>query len=169
MSDPFRLRVLKAMTAALQEITPANGYTHDLSTSVYRGRDTFGDGDPLPMVSILENPRALDPSQPRETGQSQGGWELLLQGFVKDDFENPTDPAYLLEAEVRKRLAEEKRRGSDYDSTGIFGMGQHVPCVTEIVIGSPVCRPADGQNSDVAFFWLSVTLTLAEDLEKPFA
>ena len=169
MSDPFRLRVLKAMTDALKEITPANGYENDLSEAVFRGRDTFGDSDPLPMVSILENPRATDPSQLADGTGSSTQWELLIQGFVKDDFQNPTDPAYWLEAEIRKRLAAEKALARDFDGPGIFGLGQSAPCVTGIEIGNPVCRPADQETSDVAFCWLAVTLTLVEDLEKPFA
>lgn len=168
MSDPFRLRVLKALTTTLKEITPANGYVNDLSESVFRGRDTFGEDDPLPMISILENPRATDPSQLADGTGSSADWELLIQGFVKDDHMNPTDPAYWLEAEVRKRLAQEKDRARDFDGPGIFGLGQKAPCVTGIVIGNPVCRPAD-ETSDVAFCWLAVTLTLVEDLEKPFA
>jgi hypothetical protein len=45
----------------------------------------------------------------------------------------------------------------------------HCPTVERVTIGQPVIRPADGVNSSVAFFWLSVTLHLVEDLENPFA
>lgn len=183
--DPFRLRVLKAMTAALKTITVENGYRHNLADKlehgvnmacVFRGRQQFGDGDPLPMVSVLEHPRALDP-QTTDDDQKQdrvGEWDLLIQGFVKDDPENPTDPAHHLVAEVIACLAKEGRRRSPALDGGrgepnILGLGSREPCVTKLAIGSPVVRPADGVNSSQAFFWLTLTLTLAEDVEKPFA
>jgi hypothetical protein len=31
VSDPFKLRLLKAITGALKEVTPANGYLNDLA------------------------------------------------------------------------------------------------------------------------------------------
>lgn len=188
-TDPFRLRVLKAITAALKTITVDNGYRHNLADVisfehgvtiteefVFRGRQQFGDDDPLPMVSVLEHPRALDP-QTTASDQKQdrvGEWDLLIQGFVEDDPKNPTDPAHYLVADVIACLATEgKRRKPSLDGGAgepdILGLGYVMPCVTKITIGSPVVRPADGVNSSQAFFWLTLTLTLAEDVEKPFA
>ena len=41
--DSKRLRTLKALTAHLEaEVTPANGYQHDLTKAVFRGRALFG-------------------------------------------------------------------------------------------------------------------------------
>lgn len=183
-TDPFRLRVLKAITASLKTITPANGYQHDLADKTehgvamaraFRGRQQFGDGDPLPMVSVLEHPRALDALLAPDGGQDRlGEWDLLVQGFVKDDKENPTDPAHRLVADVIACLAKEgKRRKPSLDGGSgepdILGLGGIMPCVTKLAIGSPVVRPADGVNSSQAFFWFTLTLTLAEDMEKPFA
>lgn len=176
--DPFRLRVLKALTDALKGINPDNGYIHDLRDEtlgsrsrprVYRGRDEFGNGDPLPMVSVLESPSALDPAQKPNDKASYGAWELLIQGFVEDDPLNPTDPAYHLEAEVRAALAKEKVRRDNAGRPNILGLGNGYPSVDKIDIGQPVVRPGDGVNSTVAFFWLSITLHLVEDLEEPFA
>lgn len=182
--DPFRLRVLKALTAAMKTITPANDYQHDLADQlehgvmmarVFRGRQKFGDSDPTPMVSVLEHPRALDALlAPDGDNDRVGEWDLLIQGFVKDDPENPTDPAHHLVADVIACLAKEgKRRSPALDGgrgePNILGLGGVEPCVTKLAIGSPVVRPADGVNSDCAFFWFTLTLTLAEDVEKPFA
>lgn len=182
--DPFRLRVLKAITAALKEVTVANGYKHDMMdvtehdvpmARVFRGRQGFGATDPLPMLSLLEHPRALDALlAPAGEPDRVGEWDLLLQGFVEDDPENPTDPAHKLCADAIKRLAKEaKRRSPPLDGgrgePNILGLGGVEPCVTKLAIGSPVVRPADGVVSNQAFFWLTLTLTLVEDVEKPFA
>lgn len=55
---PADLRALKALTYCLTTITVAAGYKHDMSSAVFRGRNVFGDGDPLPMLSVLEPPTA---------------------------------------------------------------------------------------------------------------
>lgn len=182
--DSFRLRVLKAVTAALKEITPSNGFVSNLSdievaengetvtkARVCRGRDEFGFNDPRPLVSVLEHPRAIEQLLGTDEDTSAAGeWELLIQGFVTDDRENPTDPAHRLSADVVKRLVrEKKRRDPATGSPNLFGLGFREPCVTDLRVGSPVCRPPDGQVSDVAFFYLTLTLTLVEDQEDPFA
>lgn len=183
MSDPFRLRVLKAVCNVIKTVKPANGYTNDLSdqsvtengetrlqAKVFRGRELFGDSDPLPMVSVLEHPRAIDAMLAADGGQDRvGEWDLLIQGFVKDDPENPTDPAHILVAEVVKALATQAERRGDDGGPNLFGLGGQEPCVYRMTIGSPIVRPADGINSSQAFFWLTLTLKLVEDLEKPFA
>lgn len=182
MDEPFRLRVLKALTEALKSITIQNGFNSDLSdfvaadgyTSprVYRGRDRFGEGDELPFVSILEDFRPDEQemgnkaSSPASDGNSpgKGEWRLLIQGFVQDDPVNPTDPAYLLSADVIKALA--KLRRQRYD---ILGLGNAMPCVIDLRFKQPVVRPADNEVSSTSFFFITVTLTLAENLENPFA
>lgn len=168
MSDrPFRLRVQDALTACLEQIRPINGYTFDLAGAVFRGRDTFGDSDPLPMVAILEPP--VPPDQidtPRDETGGYGTWELLLQGFVDSDPanpKNPTDPAHFLLADVKRALAKEKKRARDWLTLG-FENGR----VEIKAIGQGVVRPAD-EVSAKAYFWLNVTLRIAEDHEDPFA
>lgn len=180
---PFRLRVLDAISDALKAVTPGNGYQNDLSdferesdgeevtvARVYRGRDQFGFNDPRPMVSILEHPRALDQLHGTQSAPNRAGdWELLIQGFVQDDPDHPTDPAHILAAEVTKRLVEEKVRVGNNHDTNILGLGSRKPCVTALEVGPAVCRPADEGISDVAYFFMTVRLSLAEDLENPFA
>jgi hypothetical protein len=175
MPDPFRLRVLKAITTQLKTTTPANGYVSDLSdytddvgrttARVFRGRDSFGFSDGLPLVSVLEDPQAKDAGN-AGGGQTQttGKWHLLVQGFCADDSDNPTDDAYTLCADTIIALAKAKK-----DKFNILGLGGKMPCVTNLEIGQPVVRPADNDVSSVAFFFLRLTLTLAEDLEKPYA
>ncbi len=172
-SDPFRLRVIEALDACLEEITIANGYAVDLTDSVLWGRTRYDEDDPLPMVSLLEPPvpseweQSLGPKV-----QAKGSWPLLVQGFVPDDRDRPTAPAYVLAAQVKRRLAVEKFNNKRPGSPGIFGMGPQSNAngnsVVDIIIGSEVIRPADEQSSK-AFFWLPVTLLISENHLQPYA
>ena len=174
--DPFRLRVLKAVCQVIKGVTPANGYRNDLSDftdadgiheRVFRGRDLFGFGDPRPMVSVLEHPQALELATSAGAGGSTAGdWMLIVQGFVQDDPDHPTDPGHILVAEVIKALALQRTAAKKYN---LLGLGGRDPCVTNFKIGSPVVRPGDGEISDVCHFVFKLTLTLSEDHENPFA
>ncbi|MFU1607318.1 hypothetical protein ACM25O_13115 [Sulfitobacter pontiacus] len=164
MNDTFRLKVLKTLTAALEQVTTANGYQHDLTDKVVRGRVTLTaeDGAP-PLVAINEKPVFPENLQAENSGQSITKLELLIQGFAPDDRKNPTDPAYYLLGDVQKCLALEKSRDDGFD---ILGLGCSV---TAMRIGQGVVRPPDGVVSDTAFFWLPVTLEFAENQSKPIA
>lgn len=173
--DPFRLRVQKAICDQIKTVVPGNGYRFDLSDfvdevgrpqrRVFRGRDDFGSNDPLPMVAILEDPRAMEASNgSAESTASKGKYRIYIQGFVEDDRDDPTDPAHRLAAEVICALVATKR-----DRHNILGMGAKKPCVTEMTIEQPVVRPADNEQSSVAFFFVAVTLQLVEDMENPFS
>jgi hypothetical protein len=159
---PFRLQVLRALTAVLESITPENGYTYDLSGSVFRGRIIFGESDPLPMVSILEPPIPPDPIQTPLSGTEQIlTWDLLIQGFVKDDSKNPTDPAHFMLADIRQALVRERERAQD---SGIFGLNARV---RNLDFGSPVIRPSDDISSK-AYFYLPIFLSVVESLSDPY-
>lgn len=162
MADSFRLRILKALTAALEEIDGTDGYTYDLTGKVFRGRDTFGNSDPIPMLSILEaiEEKAQVPA-PQSGGQSNGPWELLIQGFVEDDMVHPSDPAHNLMAEVKRRLIQERVRERQYN---ILGMGGKI---TDLRISHGVVRPPD-EVSGKAYFWLRLTLVVVENLQDPY-
>jgi hypothetical protein len=49
--------VLIALTDLLKTISPANGYSFNLTTSLFRGLSRFGDESPETMVSLLEAPK----------------------------------------------------------------------------------------------------------------
>jgi len=176
MADPTRLRILKNLTAIIEAIRPedsnsqATGYTVSLQNAVFRGRNIFGDSDPLPMVAILENPIPPDqiPSPP-ENPARHGDWDLAIQGFCKDDRIHPTDPAYALAADVVMALSRERTRAVQEMKTKgrvinpLFGE----KAVTGFQIGVPIVRPPD-ETSAKAYFWLTITLNVAENLEKPY-
>lgn len=169
LSNPLRLEIHKRLTAILEEITVANGYVSDLEGKVFRGRAVFGESDPLPMVSILEVPIPIDQRpEPGDSTYGSGGWELMVQGFAVDDRDNPTDPAHVMLADVKKRLAIERKKLSwgptQGPSAGILGLGR---TITNIKIGPGVVRPPD-EISAKAYFWLTIELELAEDLEDPY-
>lgn len=179
---PFKTRVLTALTQALEEITPANGYetnlapfTHSdgqLMKRVYRGRAFFGENDPLPMVAILERPDPADPlaEPPMISNAGSYDWNLIVQGFVQDDKTDPTDDAYALLADVRRRLAVERARkdsaGRIADPLG-FGGRREKNRIEDLSFGPGVVRPAD-EVSAKAYFWLGVTLRTIEDPLFPF-
>lgn len=175
MADPFRLRVMKALSAQIKRVNPTNDYEFDLSDfqdaagrpaeRVFRGRTVFGDNDPRPMVVLLEDPRPPEATNGTSTSpMAVNQFRVLIQGFVEDDRDHPLDPAYRLSAEVVKALVEAKSNRFD-----ILGLGKVAPCVLTLSVGQPVHRPPDDEVSSVAFFLIPVTLGLAENLETPFA
>lgn len=168
ITNPIRLEVLKRLSALLADtLDGTGGYVNNVGGRVYRGRAFYGEETPLPAISILEAPIPLDqvPSAKDNTSQ-MGPWELVVQGWVKDDRENPTDPAHVLLADVKKCLAIERKKAlRSYDPTeGILGLGRQV---TAMYIGPGVVRPPE-EISAKAYFWLTITLDIAEDMEDPY-
>lgn len=159
---PFRLRVLKALSACIEGVNPDNGHHHDLRGRVFRGRLRFGSTDPLPMVSILEAPIPQESNNGSgENTSNVGGWELLVQGFAPDDRANPSDPAHHMMAEVKSVLVKEKRRSRGNDILGMHGR------IIGMNVGQGSVRPPEDPSSE-AFFWLTLRLQVAEDLEQPY-
>ena len=178
MSDPFRLRVLKAVTAQIKTVTPGNGYTFNLADytdaagrtmpRVFRGRRHFSDSDPIPMVSILELPANIAPQEnPRGAGPvRKNQMRLVIEGFVPDDMNNPLDPAYHLGAAVIAQLVKAKTGANVYN---ILGLGGKMPCVGEMEIGAATPLVPEQNDSTVASFVRNLTLSLVENIETPFA
>lgn len=169
---PIRLRVQEKLSEVLGSISPENGYVSDLSGEgqVVRGRLFLGDDEPVPMVSIVEPPLAIEQirSAPRNTARA-GDWDILIQGWVRADELNPTDPAYILSSEVCQALARQTTLPSGRPGSGIgpnlLGLG---PKITEMHIGAPVVRPPDHESRH-AQFYLLLTLKISEDMANPFS
>lgn len=185
-TEPFRQRVLTAITNTLKTITPDNGYKNNLAddllptadhpTRVFRGRAWFGDNDPIPMLSVLEAPDEADDflDEPFDGKQEGGEWRLLVQGFVNDDPFNPTDPAYRLLADVRRRLLAERRRKhptarnqSDPFGMGVVNANASGNAVLDLTVGKGAVRPADDVSAK-AYFWLVLTIKMIENGDKPY-
>lgn len=166
LDNPLRLEVQKRLAEALKEIDGTGDYVTNLEGRVFRGRLYYGDETPIPMVSILEVPIPLDQIPAPHTSTTQSGqWELIIQGFVDDDRENPTDPAHVFMADVKKRLAMERKKAASHKpEDGILGLGN---AVINMYIGAGVVRPPDDVSAK-AYFWLTITLDLAEDMEEPY-
>src|SRR5690349_13335762 len=113
MADPKQLRVLKKLVAHLEGINPTNidpatgdPYEIDLREHVFRGRSILTIDDAEDAISILEFPRQDIYSPVGEHGiVRQVTWQIMLQGWPKDDPENPSDPAYRMLAHCEMRLA----------------------------------------------------------------
>lgn len=171
MVDPIQLQILKALTAHLQGITPANGYDFDLSTAVFRGRLVYGPSDPLPMVSIVES---STPAKGHVAGhhsiEQHDSWLLLVQGFVQDDLTNPTDPAYYLKAAVHERLSQiiamnsKPGRPDAPAYPDIYLLGG---LITDMEINAGVVRPPEQGVSSKAYFYLPLQVMYAFNASRP--
>jgi hypothetical protein len=172
MTKPFRLQIQEALTAALEEITPSNGYVNDFSNRVFRGRLIYGEGDPVRMLSILEPPLPADRlPTPTNASVTQGTYDLLIQGFVDDDRANPTDPAHYAMADVKRRLAIEqaRKRALPRNTHDPFGLNKdNGNRVESLLIGPGVVRPPESGISTKAYFWLNLSLKIVEDNSSPF-
>lgn len=171
MSDvPHRLAILMALTEHLKGITPGNGYDHDLSQSVYRGRNILGaDVRERPILSILEAPR---PDIAIYTGEWEAwraeSWTLLIQGISRDDKYNPSDSAYYLCADVEKHLG---RLVSVRSQTGSPAFpDEHLlgGLITGLQVAPPVVRPPEDRVSASAFFFLPLRIGVAVDTSRPY-
>jgi len=172
----FKLDVLYAITDCLKAITPANGFAHDLSDftddelqpmqRVFRGRLWFGESDPIPMVCLYEGAHPADEvsESPVDTTTGEYDWDLIVQGFVNDDPVHPTDPAYRLMADVRRKLAAERKRKHPMKlhQRDPFGLGAGSSHITDIRIGPGVVRPADDISAK-AYFWLSLRIRIIDN------
>lgn len=167
LSPPKRLEILKRLTTQLNRITIENGYSHDVSGKVWRGRNTFGDNDEVPMLSILESPRAdLGFFAGDSNNARQEDWVLLIQGWGMDDPLHPTDPGYYLAADVEKCLSEIMMLGKNGrpENAAVYRLGD---LISDFEMSPPVVRPPDDLSSK-AYFYMPVRLKIAVNLADPY-
>lgn len=114
MADSKRLQILKALTAQLQTITVANGFTTDIGNRVYRGRPDFGSETDKPFIGIFEIRPEGSPLY-ADTDVEKDNWSLGIQGVVEAGSEHPTDPAHNLLADIKRALSIVVRRHTPID------------------------------------------------------
>lgn len=164
MADPKRLVILQALTTHLEATVRTDRGAHwSLAGKVYRGRTLFGPSDPLPCLSLLESVRGDEATSPARGAIVTEDWPLLVQGWVPDDPDHPTDPAYRLAADVKQALAaliDPRREARDTYLLGGMILGlEFGPCV--------VRPPSDGISSQ-AFFYMKLTVKIKESLADPY-
>lgn len=161
MANSPRLNVLIALSDLLKTITPANGYTYDVSTAVFRGVSRFGDESPETMISLLEAPK---PDYGSFAGENNGHrkeeWNLLLQGWCPENAENPSDNAHEMMWDVEQCLnrviAVNTRNGNPlYPEHYMLDK-----TISSFAFGPGVVRPATEGISNRAFFYLPVRIGL---------
>ena len=179
MSDSKQLLILKAFTLHLEGMNPTaidpgteDNYLIDMRAKVVRGRTTLGaaEDDSPPVLSFLEKPSPEVGIPAGEQGVRRlENWTLLLQGFAPDDKKNPTDPAYLLKAQVEQRLSqiiEIDPSTGDPVFPDVYLLGS---LIIGLTIGQGVVRPPDKQVSPTAFFYLPLIVKMKTDVSKPYS
>lgn len=168
-TDPYRLLLMKGLCAALANIRVENGYYTNAGAAVFRGRLTFGADDPLPCVAILEPPMQPEPRvQPLGARVRQEQMDVYVQGFAVDDKKNPSDPAQLLLADIKKAIALEWRKGQKMNGQSPSAILFGVPRNTLIALDTDggLARPSDDISSK-AYCYLLLRFTLAEVWVNP--
>lgn len=165
---PKRLRILTKLQEALNTISVANGYTHDIIGGVWRGRLRFGDQDQVPMLSILESPNGdVGNFAGVNSTSRKDSWVLFVQGWGVDDPLHPTDPAYYLAADVEKCLARvmmtNSSNGRPVDAA-TYMLGR---TINGLELAPPVVRPPDDLSTK-AYFYMPVRLDVSVNLVDPY-
>lgn len=164
MADSKQLRILKKLTAHL-ELT--SGYE---GIKVHRGKLVVSAKDIENCLSILEAPQPVIGQPAGHQGYKRlETWRLVLQGWPKDDKDNPSDPAYDLKAAVEqwmyRIIAEDPRSGLPvYEDEYMFGGD-----VASLTIGQGVVRPpSEEAASRLAMFYLPLILDITTDISNPY-
>jgi len=165
MADPKQLRILKKLTTHLEA---TSGYA---GVRCYRGKIVVSAKEIEDCLSILEAPRPV-------VGQPAGAhghkrletWTLLVQGWPKDDKDNPSDPAYVMKAAVEQqlsRLVEVREQDGLPMYPDEYLLGGDLASLT---IGQGVVRPPEQEAaSRLAMFYLPLILEITTDIRNPYA
>lgn len=180
MAVPKQLRILRKLTAHLEEINPTNidpateaPYEIDLRGKVFRGRSFLPVDEAEDTLSILEFPRQELTKYVGEGVIRNDDWLLMLQGWPKDDPENPSDSAYVLKAICEKRLSRlilEKSDGRGPMFPDEFMLGEHNGKreLTTFTIAQGVVRPPEDAASRLAMFYMPLVLGVKMNVSDPY-
>lgn len=163
-NDPKQLRVLKKITNHL-ELT--SGYE---GIKCYRGKTVVTAKELEDCLSLLEAPRPTVGQPAGHLGHRRlETWTLLLQGWPKDDPDNPSDTAYALKAATEQWLyriiAVEEHSGSPaYPELYLLGGD-----IASLTIGQGLVRPpTEEAASRLAMFFLPLIVEIATDVSNPY-
>lgn len=172
---PLRLQCLRALTTLIESTetgTWEDDTPIDLAGKVQRGRKVFSDSDfeenEDTLISILEAPRPLVGlyAGVEQTARKES-WQLLLQGWTKDDKLHPSDPAYFLQSAVEQRVSRAAQR--DDQGLPVFPDDYRLGGLAyELILGQGIVRPAEGDPSRYTMFYVPLTIVLALETSKPY-
>lgn len=170
MADSYILSLEKALTDLIaKQVSILNGRPIDLSGVVFRGRQRYGAGEPCPMVNLSQAPNIdIENNGAGDGRRRSSNKTYLIQGWVPDDFVNPTDPAHELMAEVKMALSVIL----DMDSEHYMLKSYHPqgrPMVSNMNVSTGLVRPPESGISDKAYFWLPVNFELVENIADPYS
>lgn len=181
MADPKQLRILKKLTTHLEGVNPDNinsatgePYTFDLRGAVIRGLSVAPVDEMENKLSILEFPRQELYSPVGEHGITrQVSWTLMLQGWPTNDPINPSDPGYVMKAEVEERMArlvleKPNGRGPVYPDEFMLGEHEGERELITLTIAPGVVRPPEDAASRLAMFYMPIVLGVKIDVSKPY-
>ena len=174
MADTKRLQLKIKLTEWLEGITPDNGFQHDLSpgvggvVKVFRGRDKFGDADPLPAAAIIE---PLNPDRDiNDAGEGREVHEeliLMIQGWAAQDASeiHPTDGADRLLGDLKKRIGQ--LMGNDLPPNEAEAHHNLFGLATSVRVEPGTVRPPD-QFSSLAYCYFRVAFGFVERMDDPY-
>lgn len=174
MAEPKRLHILKRLTALIETVSIANGYSYNLAGRVFRGKTVLGEEIDVPCITILEAPRPGFNQFGGEQEVTATKWQLLLQGFAKDDPKHPSDPLYYFADEIANVLSSVvlmKNDGSGRPYSAAWYMlgrddeGQTL--VESFEFGPSVVRPPDGTPTTKVCFYMPVTIGITGEVGRP--
>lgn len=178
--DSKKLVILKRLTALLEGINPTTvdpsdpdggNYPEDLRGCVVRGRKVIGKEQRVPFLSLLESPKPEDVvGVGYDKVLRMGDWYVLLQGFVKDDKENPSDPAYDLCAVVEQRLSRMIAVTPVRDDNVPVAPEDYLlgGLVMDVAIGQAVVSAPNEQVSANSFFYIPICFKIVTNISQPF-
>lgn len=164
MADTKQLRILKKLTAYL-ELT--SGYE---GIKVYRGKLIVSAKELENCMSLLEAPRPIVGEGAGHLGHKRNEtWTLLLQGWPKDDKENPSDPAYEMKGAAEQwlsRITEVDDRSGLAKYPDVYLLGGDIG---SMIIGQGVVRPpSEEAASRLAMFYIPLILEITTDIRNPY-
>jgi hypothetical protein len=151
MADTKQLRILKKLTK-------------------YLGKVVVSAKEIENCMSLLEAPRPIVGEGAGHLGHKRNEtWTLLLQGWPKDDKDNPSDPAYEMKGAVEQwlsRITEVDDRSGLAKYPDLYLLGGDIG---SMIIGQGVVRPpSEEAASRLAMFYVPLILEITTDIRDPY-